>query len=493
MHKSEIHRYHIQTFGCQMNVHDSRRMEEVLVESGWEATEALEEATLIILNTCSVREKAEQKLLSEVGKLKGHKEKGAWIAVAGCVAQQEGDRLLKKVPHIDLVLGPDNIIELPQLIAELELGGGRKSRTVFDLDEPRFLNAMPRSPEWGGKKEVCSFVTVMKGCDERCTFCIVPTTRGPERYRPKHEIVEEIKGMVAGGVCEVTLLGQTVNSWYEPGSEEKESQFAELLFSIAEEVPDLLRLRYTSPHPRHLTERLMEAHASIPMLARHIHMPVQSGSDRVLKRMLRRYTRELYIERLLSLKSKVPGLTVSTDVIVGFPGETEADFEETLTLIQAVEITALFGFKYSERPGTPALKLPNDVSEEEKDKRLARLFEVAAALQEKQLQKLVGTTTQVLIENVSKTQGPSRSTGQSGFDPNLQRVFSGRSERHEIVHIPFSKTVDPRGKMVEVQIKAANKLSVWAEASHASGFGAWKEPVKKTSTKLPLMGTHSHT
>ncbi len=266
---------------------------------------------------------------------------GVAVAVAGCVAQQEGERLLKKAPVVDLVIGPDNIPELPALLRELDAGAPPRARTVFDLEDPRFLVAEPRP----GRPEVTGFVTVMKGCDERCTFCIVPTTRGPERYRSEREIVDEVAKMVEGGVREVTLLGQTVNSWFDPTELDAKprsktapsgSRFAQLLRRIADEVPDLARLRYTSPHPRHLTEALMDAHAELAILPRHVHLPVQSGSDRVLRRMARRYTRQEYVERTARLREKVPGLTLSTDIIVGFPGETEEDFQETLSLVREV-------------------------------------------------------------------------------------------------------------------------------------------------------------
>ena len=322
-------RYFVQTFGCQMNVHDSRRIEEVLRHSGYrEATEpAL--ADLLVVNTCSVREKAEHKLMSLLGTFRPFKEsqRGTVLAVAGCVAQQEGERLLKKAPFIDIVVGPDNIPELPALIRDVEQGAPPVARTVFDMDDPQFLRAQPLAE----RREVTAYVTVMKGCDERCTFCIVPYTRGSERYRPADEIVEEIAGLVDGGVREVTLLGQTVNSWHEPGQaghidearsriSPSSSEFPSLLRRIARETPELARLRYTSPHPRHVTPELVAAHAELDVLPKHVHLPVQSGSDRVLRRMARRYTADDYVARTDALKAARPGLTLSTDFIVGFPG-----------------------------------------------------------------------------------------------------------------------------------------------------------------------------
>jgi tRNA-2-methylthio-N6-dimethylallyladenosine synthase len=355
----------VQTFGCQMNSHDSRRIEEVLCAQGYEATDESQLADVIVINTCSIREKAEHKLMSLLGTLRELKDarRDLVLTVAGCVAQQEGEALLKRAPWVDVVIGPDNIPELPALVRRVQGGGPPTARTVFDLDDPEFLVAAPRTKE----HEVTSYVTVMKGCDERCTYCIVPYTRGAERYRPASEIIGEIRALVAGGVREVTILGQTVNSWFEPGtekgrpSEESRSEFAALLRRIASEVPGLKRLRYTSPHPRHVTDELVRAHAELEVLPAHVHLPVQSGSDAVLRRMLRRYTAADYVERAKALKGARPGFTLSTDIIVGFPGETEEDFQGTLALVREVGFVSVFAFKYSPRPNTPSLKFGDDV------------------------------------------------------------------------------------------------------------------------------------
>jgi tRNA-2-methylthio-N6-dimethylallyladenosine synthase len=438
--------YFVQTFGCQMNVHDSRRIEEVLVQSGYREAPEPALADLLVVNTCSVRDKAEHKLMSLLGTFRPLKEarRGTVLAVAGCVAQQEGERLLRKAPFVDIVLGPDNIPELPALIREAEQGGPPVTRTVFDMDDPQFLSSKPRA----NRREVTAYVTVMKGCDERCTFCIVPYTRGSERYRPADEIVAEIAEWVEGGVREVTLLGQTVNSWHEPGEAAdaakaasklapSSSQFAGLLRRIDREVPGLLRLRYTSPHPRHITPELIAAHADLKVLPAHVHLPVQSGSDTVLRRMARRYTAEDYIARTDALKAAKPGLTLSTDFIVGFPGETDEDFEQTLALVRRVGFVAAFGFKYSARPYTPALKLGDEVPEDVKDERLARLFSVVETQQQLHLHSLVGSQLQVLVE------GPS--PGDTGR-------FAGRSERNEIVHLIAPEGNDPTGDLVKVTI-----------------------------------------
>lgn len=474
-------KYLVHTFGCQMNAHDSDRMEEVLRASGWTRADAADQADLIVLNTCSVREKAEQKLRSEVGKLAPLKAKnpGLVLAVAGCVAQQEGEKLLARVGHLDLLIGPDNIADLPALAREQMDGAPPRAHTVFDLDAPRFLSAAPRP----GEAPVSAWVTTMKGCDERCSFCIVPYTRGPERYRPAEDIVSEIARWVLAGSREVTLLGQTVDSYRDPSlpppasDDPDESQFPALLRLVAARVPGLTRLRYTSPHPRHATASLALAHAELDVLARHVHMPVQSGSDRMLKRMIRRYTRAEYTERVRRLLGARPGMTLSTDVIVGFPGETEADFQATLDLVAEIGFVGLFGFKYSPRPFTPALKLPDDVPEATKSERLARLFEVAEGLQRAHLGTLVGTRQQVLVEGASKAQGK----------------VTGRTERNEIVHLDVPEGRELIGALVDVEITQAFKHSLHGVLDAAAlaalpllGAGAVLRPERRRRA-LPMV------
>lgn len=455
-------KFSITTFGCQMNVHDSERMAEVLRGAGFVEAADERDADLIVLNTCSVREKAEQKLRSAVGKLAEQKRerRDLVIAVAGCMAQQEGERLLARMRHIDVVIGPDNIPELPRLVHDVALGAPPVARTVFDLDEPSFLRAEPRP---SGGASPTAYVTIMKGCDERCSFCIVPYTRGPERYRPSGEIVDEIARLVDSGVREVTLLGQTVNSYRDPSralprapeadaADPDESEFAALLRAVAERVPALARLRYTSPHPRHVTPSLVAAHRDLDLLARHVHLPVQSGSDRMLKRMIRRYTSAEYVARAAALSEARPGLTLSTDVIVGFPGETEADFEATLDLVRRVGFRGLFGFKFSQRPYTPARKLPDDVPEAEKGARLSRLFALSEALLAEHLATLVGTRQRILVE------GPSKSGVAS---------VTGRTERNEIVHVAGEGTTSLVGRIVEVTIARAHKHSLDGQLDEA--------------------------
>jgi len=468
-----MRRYLIQTFGCQMNVHDSLRIEEVLAADGYAPTDAPELADLIVFNTCSVREKADHKLRSAAGTFRGLKERkrDLVMVVAGCMAQQRGEALLQEVDLVDVVIGPDNIGELPQLIGHVRAGGPPVARTVFDLDAPSFLQAQAL-PE---RREVCAYVTVMKGCDERCTYCIVPYTRGAERYRASDEIVAEVQRLCGAGVREITLLGQTVNSWHEPWDTEGESRFPWLLERIAREVPELARLRYTSPHPRHVTPALIDAHAQLGVLPAHVHLPVQSGSDRMLRLMLRRYRRQDFLERAARLKAARSGFTLSTDIIVGFPGETEQDFEDTLSLVREAGFVGVFGFKYSPRPHTPALRLGDTVPEDVKSERLDRLFALADAQQQKHLQGLVGSELEVLIEGRSKTD-PTRLTG--------------RSERHEIVHVPAPDGVELEGRLLPVRIIDANKRSLLAEPlSPFTQPAARPRSIPRAAVRLPLVSS----
>jgi tRNA-2-methylthio-N6-dimethylallyladenosine synthase len=458
-----------------MNVHDSERMQGVLSAAGGTVVASDAEADLIVFNTCSVREKAEQKLRSEVGKLAPLKRArpDLVVAVSGCMAQQEGEHLLERMASVDLVVGPDNLAELPALVLEQMAGSPPTVRTEFDLASPRFLTSTPAP----GQAPPVALVTTMKGCDERCTFCIVPYTRGPERYRPAREVVDEVAAFVRAGSREVMLLGQTVDSFRDPAlppperdetetetrfkvAPGDETQFPHLLRLIAREVPaydesnpdapGLARLRYMSPHPRHATASLARAHAELDVLCRHVHMPVQSGSDRVLRRMLRRYDRAEYVSRAERLMRARPGLTLSTDVIVGFPGETDEDFEETLSLVRELGFVSLFGFKYSPRPYTPALRLGDDVPEEKKSERLARLFELSDTICGAHLSKLVGSKQQVLLEGASKS--------EKG-DLSRDRV-QGRTERNEIVHVDAPGASARLGEIVHVEITRANKHSL---------------------------------
>ena len=479
--------YTVKTFGCQMNVHDSERIDETLRGAGYALATDESAADVIVINTCSVREKAEHKLRSLVGTLADLKKErpDVVIAVAGCLAQQEGEKLLTQMKQIDVVLGPDNIVELPRLVEAVQGGAPPIARTVFDIDEPIFLQARP---DRARGVMPTAFVTVMKGCDERCSFCIVPHTRGPERYRASRELIDEIRLLVDAGAREVTLLGQTVNSYRDPRGElapapyadrddPDESEFAALLRRIAADVAALARLRYTSPHPRHVTPSLVAAHRDLDVLARHVHLPVQSGSNRMLKRMIRRYTKEEYVERAGRLFAARPGMTLSTDIIVGFSGETDEDFQATLDLVREIGFSGLFGFKYSRRPYTPAQKLTDDVSEEAKSTRLTQLFALAEELQRGKLVNLVGNIERVLVEGHSKA-GTNKVTG--------------RTERNEIVHITDEEGAALIGHIVEVRIIGAFKHSLEGELPLAAQRGrpaaVLQKPVRRA---LPLVAAES--
>ncbi len=445
-----MRRFHVHTYGCQMNVHDSRRLAEALQRAGYEAVNDPVDADVLIVNTCSVREKAVHKVVSHLGTLRPLKRAhGARIVVMGCVAEQEGERLRRRAPFVDLVVGPDRIVDLPTLLEELEAGEAAPVATGFDVEAPRFLAAQPDATV----ARPCAYVAVMKGCDERCSFCIVPSTRGPERYRPAEQVVQEVAAHVEAGAREVTLLGQTVNAWYDPaeappvrGSRRPPSRFPWLLRRIAEAVPGLARLRYTSPHPRYLSEALIAAHRDLPVLARHVHLPVQSGSDRVLRRMLRRYRRADLLRRIEALRTACPDLTLSTDLIVGFPGEREEDFQQTLSLVREAGFVQAFCFKYSPRPGTAALALEEPVPEPVKEERLARLFEVVDVQQRAHLRSLVGSRATVLVEGVDR-----------------QGQATGRTERNEPCHFQAARPGELVGRLVPVRITEALRRSVLAE------------------------------
>ncbi len=453
-----------------MNVHDSRRLAESLRQAGYEPVTDPVDADVLILNTCSVREKAVHKVVSHLGTLRPLKQAhGARIVVMGCVAEQEGSQLRRRAPFVDLVVGPDRIADLPELLEGLQREGAERVATGFDVASPRFLASRP---EPGGSGP-CAFVAVMKGCDERCSFCIVPSTRGPERYRPADDVVREVAAHVEAGAREVTLLGQTVNAWYAPseappvrGSRRPPSRFPWLLRRIAESVPNLARLRYTSPHPRYLSEALIAAHRDLPVLARHLHLPVQSGSDRVLRRMLRRYRRAELLRRIEALRSACPDLTLSTDLIVGFPGETEEDFRQTLSLVREAGFVQAFCFKYSPRPGTAAIGLDGEVPEGIKEERLARLFEVVDELQGAHLRSLVGSRATVLVEGVDR-----------------QGQATGRTERNEPCHFRAAAPHALIGRLVPVRLVEALRRSLLAEPL---------DPALSPATpprRLPLLGT----
>jgi tRNA-2-methylthio-N6-dimethylallyladenosine synthase len=430
---------YIETFGCQMNVNDSETMVTLLKDLDYEPTDSAAKADLILLNTCCIRAKAEQKVYSQLGRLKSLKirEKKVLLGVGGCIAQQEGERLLKRVPHLDLVFGTHSLHLLPDMVRAAEKGE-RLSRNDF-LDPESRLDLFPRRETAGG---VARFVTVIQGCDNFCSYCIVPYVRGREISRRSGEILQEIRELSEAGVREVTLLGQNVNSYGIKSPEEP--GFAELLHRVAE-LDGIERIRFTTSHPKDMSPSLIDCFAELPKLCSHVHLPAQSGSDRVLKAMNRGYTRREYLDRIAALKKARPGLTITGDMIVAFPGETEEDFRQTLSLMEEVGYTDLFSFIFSARPETAAAKLPDTLTRKEKQERLDRLQQLQHLMTRERNKSQLGSLQEVLVE------GPSRRGDQ---------VF-GRTSGNRIVNI----AADPSlvGQIVTVRIVEAFQNSLLGE------------------------------
>ena len=434
-------RVYIETYGCQMNEHDSERMLRLLEGFHYTETKEANQADLILINTCSVREKPEHKVYSALGRFRKLKErKGTVIGVAGCVAQQEGKRMLDRVPYLDLVIGTHAIPMLAQLLERIEVSGQRVCETRFDQSGEYLKTLLPEKP----LATVKSYVTIMQGCDHFCSFCVVPYVRGRERSRPSWEILEEIRHLAEMGVKEVFLLGQNVNG-YGKGLE-GEVDFPSLLSRI-NEIEGIERIRFTTSHPADLSDALTQDFSELEKLCEHIHLPFQSGSDRILKAMHRGYTRESYLERIERLKEVCPSIAITADVIVGFPGEEEEDFKETLDLMEKAKFDDLFSFKYSPRKGTRAAQLQNQVEEEVKQDRLSILQKIQRETTLEKNQALEGQVEQVLVEGRSK---------QSDQD------VTGRTRSNKIVNFPGDMNL--AGKLVSVKILKAYPHSLRGEA-----------------------------
>jgi tRNA-2-methylthio-N6-dimethylallyladenosine synthase len=377
--------YFIETYGCQMNVADSELMAGVLQREGYVSAAGPDDAQVILVNTCAVREHAEQRVFGRVGELKRHKQPGAVLGVVGCMAQRLGERLLKRAPHVDFVVGPDGYRQLGQLVRRAR-DGERAAETAFVVTE-HYEDIVPVR-----ETRASAFITVQRGCNYRCTFCIVPTTRGSERSRSLADVVREAEQLAARSVSEVTLLGQTVNSYHD-GSHD----FADLLRAVGA-VAGIRRVRFTSPHPNDFSDRVIAAMADVEAVCEYVHLPAQSGSDRVLRRMLRRYDRAAYLEVVRRLRAAIPDITLSTDIIVGFPGESDEDFEQTLALVREVEFDSAFTFRFSPREGTPATRLEGAVPEELAAARLERLIEVVRDTSRVRNAAVVGETFEALVE-----------------------------------------------------------------------------------------------
>ncbi|MEA2705612.1 MAG: tRNA-2-methylthio-N6-dimethylallyladenosine synthase [Gemmatimonadaceae bacterium] len=385
---------YIETYGCQMNVSDTELMLGKLIESGYESVAEPDSADVILINTCAIREHAEQRVIGRIGEMKSRMKQGAVVGVTGCMAQRLGAQLLDRAKHVSLVIGPDGYRDLPSLIESARLGV-RTTATDFDLEE-HYEDFTPRRFEG-----VKAWIPVQRGCDYRCTYCIVPTTRGPERSRRLAEVVRETEAVVASGISEIVLLGQTVNSYFDG-----EHDFADLVRAVGS-VPGVKRLRFTSPHPNDFSERVVRALAETESVCEHVHLPMQSGSTRTLKRMLRRYSREDYMECVEELRTAIPDLSLTTDIIVGFPGETEEDFAETLSAVEAVGFDDAYTFKFSPRAGTPATRFPvsESVPDEIASDRLARLISTVRGGTRERNIKMLGERREVLVEKAARRGG----------------------------------------------------------------------------------------
>jgi tRNA-2-methylthio-N6-dimethylallyladenosine synthase len=445
-------RFHLRVFGCQMNQHDAQKMSNLLHHAGLRPSESAEAADVVVIHTCSIREKAEHKLYSELGALLARKdaEPGLVVGVGGCVAQQEGDELLRRFPRLDFAFGPQNLVHLPAMV-EGARARRRELRVDYDPDAGARFELPERHPEYASPTPGRAFVTVMEGCDLFCAYCVVPRTRGREVSRPSEAILAEVRALAETGVVEATLLGQTVNAYGRPrpGRAKGEVSFAELIRRVAA-VPGIRRIRFTSPHPAFVGDDLIAAYAEVPELCPHLHLPVQSGSDRVLEAMNRRYDRESYLELARRLREARPDLALTTDLIVAFPTETDDDFEDTLRLMEQARFTDSFSFKYSERPGTPAQR-----------RGLAELDPALAQARLERLQNLqrdltldahaarVGERTEVLIEGGSRA-----GSGQ----------LTGRCPRNRVVNFSASEPVAP-GEIVAVDIRGCTPHSLLGTAT----------------------------
>jgi tRNA-2-methylthio-N6-dimethylallyladenosine synthase len=417
---NEARKLFVKSFGCQMNVYDSRRMADTLAPQGYVETAAPDDADLVILNTCHIREKAAEKVYSELGRVRRMKEAAAAegrrvvIAVAGCVAQAEGEEIIRRAPAVDLVFGPQSYHRLPQLLARAERNG-KAIDTEFPLDD-KFDHLAAPSAATIRARGVSAFVTVQEGCDKFCTFCVVPYTRGSEMSRPAHKIVAEVERLAQAGVREVTLIGQNVNAYHGEGLNGQPRSLAQLLEDVSE-IDGIDRLRYTTSHPCDMSDDLIAAHRDLLKLMPQLHLPVQSGSDRILAAMNRRHTRADYVDVVEKLRAARTDLALTSDFIVGFPGESEEDFAATLDLVSEIGFSGAFSFKYSPRPGTPGAEMSDQIDEEIKSERLQRLQAEIDRQQEAFNRHCVGRSFEVLFEK------PGRHAGQLvGRSPYLQPV-----------------------------------------------------------------------
>ncbi len=444
----QVRKVFVKTYGCQMNVYDSDRMTDALAKDGYVSTDVMEDADLVLLNTCHIREKAAEKVYSALGRLRDLKKKKAgegremMIGVAGCVAQAEGDEILRRAPAVDLVIGPQTYHRLPEALKRVQRGE-RVLETDYAIED-KFEHLPAPDKAKTKARGVTAFLTVQEGCDKFCTFCVVPYTRGSEVSRPVAQIVAEAQKLVDAGVREITLLGQNVNAWHGVGADGEKWGLGELLHRLTR-IEGLARLRYTTSHPRDMDDSLIDAHRDLPQLMPYLHLPIQSGSNRILKAMNRRHTTAEYIALIARIKAARPDLALSGDFIVGFPGETDEDFEDTLRLVETVGYAQAFSFKYSTRPGTPGADLGDQVPEDVKAKRLERLQALLLKQQNEFAQACIGKTIDLLLEK------PGRMPGQ----------LIGRSPWLQSVNVDANAS--QIGDIVSVRITGAGPNSLFAE------------------------------
>ena len=429
--------FYIETFGCQMNAHDSEKVMGVLLGRGYRQVETIDAARLVLYNTCSIREKAAQKVFSRLGVFRKGSGPEKIIGVLGCVAQQEGEEIFERSPWVRLVCGSASYSKLPDLISELEAGNRRVMGLDTDTDETFETEFTRRDNPFR------AYLTIIEGCDKACSYCVVPYTRGPERSRASASVLAEVQRLADAGYSEIQLLGQTVNSYKDPSP--KRMTFAELLVAVAA-VPGIRRVRFTTSHPRDFGRDIVEAIDSVPEICNHVHLPVQSGSTRILREMLRTYTREEYLEKIAMIREARRPISITSDIIVGFPGETEKDVEETISLLDAVQYDGIFAFQYSPRPNTAAQHMPGAISEEEKGRRLARVMDYQREIQLARNESLVGKTFEVLVD------GESRRAGQ----------WSGRCSSNRVLNFTSPRT-GLLGEYVQVQVSRAGPNSLVGE------------------------------
>jgi len=444
---------YINTIGCQMNVYDSEKLALILNSNGYRQTSDMDQADIVVCNTCSIRHKAEEKAFSFLGRFARIKKKNPHLVIvmAGCVAQQEGKKAFKRVPHLDIVLGTQAFSRFGRHIAAVKAG---RQKIVDIEDSQKIYETMPDTSEFDfdrlKENKISRFVTIMQGCENFCTYCVVPYVRGKERSRKPESIIKEISLLAESGIKEINLLGQNVNSY---GQQEGDTSFAQLLFQVSK-IQGIQRIRFATSHPKDLSMELIHAIKDLDKVCNHLHLPVQSGSDKILGKMNRGYSRQTYIKRILDLRKQCPGIGISTDIIVGFPSETRDDFSDTMDLLREIKFDSIFAFAYSDRSSAPASKFSHQVEEKEKADRLNNLLELQEHYTKEKNLSLIGKTLEILVEGKSAKK-------HNGFEKNRKNLeqMTGRSECNKIVHFPSEHATV--GDLIKIKIKNAYPHSLW--------------------------------